>query len=370
MKIILQVCLLAVIHFTGFSNTLNLNNTTLKLPDNFYMKLKGKIGEKLSITMDIIKRRDTTDKSQRINGSYYYDNIGMPLEIAGKINDAGKFELIETNNKGDVTGTFKGEFTSENEIKGVWIHPKTKKETPFALTKTTENIAQFDFKDYYHENCEYRKRNLKSIKKDTLNWTDTLCSDMSISLTNIKNLKANACKRINAILLNSLLQTGSEGTFKTINALLHSVDDLQDLSIMNAQYGMNIVSNEANALCISISYWANTGGAHPNGCLFYLNFNPQTGDTIMLKNILLPEAKDNLIAIAKIKFIKANGDLKENGWFYDDAEFKLTDNVAITKGGLLFQYQAYEVGAYALGMPQFFIPNSELKGIIKPEYLK
>ena len=61
MKIILQVCLLVVIHFTGFGNTLNTNNTTLKLPDNFYMKLKGKIGDKLSITMDIIKRRDTTN---------------------------------------------------------------------------------------------------------------------------------------------------------------------------------------------------------------------------------------------------------------------------------------------------------------------
>ncbi|MHB8402550.1 MAG: RsiV family protein [Bacteroidia bacterium] len=346
------------------------NNTTLKLPDNFYMKLKGNIGDKLSITMDIIKRRDTTDKTQSIIGSYYYDNIGMPLEIAGKINDAGKFELTEKDNKGDITGTFKGEFTSQSEIKGVWIHPKTKREIPFSLIETTESIAQFDFKEYYHENCDDRKKNLKSTRKDTLNWTDTLCSDMSVSLIHVKNLNVDACKKVNSILLNCLLQTGSEGTFKTINELLYSVDDLQDLSIMNANYGMGIVSNETNALCISISYWANTGGAHPNGCLFYLNFNPQTGDTIVLKNILLPEAKDNLIAIAKAKFVKANGDLKENGWFYDDAAFKLTDNVAITKGGLLFQYQAYEAGAYALGMPQFFIPFTELKGIAKPEYLK
>jgi hypothetical protein len=320
--------------------------------------------------MDIIKRKDSLSKEPNVGGEYYYDNIGTPIEIYGNISEDGNFELTERDTKGDVTGTFKGIFTHANTMKGVWINPKTKKETPFDLTEVTEGIALFDFKEYDHDNCDSRKKNIKSTKKDTLNYTDTLCSYIDISLINVKNLKPNAVKKINTILLNSLLQTGLGEKYKTVNDLLHSIDTKKDFDYVDAQYGMGIVSNETNVLSIGVSYWANTGGAHPNGCMFYLNFNTQTGDTIVLKDILLPEAKLNLTLLAQKKFVEANGAIKENGWFYDEGIFKLTDNFAITKGGLLFEYQEYEAGPYAMGMPQFFIPNKELAGIIKPEYLK
>ncbi len=367
MKILFKLCFLAIIPFTAFANPLS---SGLLSPDNVYMKLQGKIADKYAITMDIIKRRDTITKAINISGSYYYDNVGIPLDVYGKLDNGGSFELTERDSKGDITGIFKGNFTG-NTMKGVWINPKTKKELSFELSEATQNVAQFDFKEYYHENCERKKKNLKSHKKDTLNWGDTLCSDMSVSMISVKNLKANACIKINALLEKTVLQPiTSEKPYKNINDLLHSIDGERDFDYSDEQFGMGVISNEENVLCISVSYYGNTGGAHPNSyCAFY-NFNPQTGDTISLMQIMLPEAIDNLIAVAKEKFIKTNGDLKENGWFYDEAEFKLASNFAITKGGLLFQYNSYEAGPYVMGAPQVFLTKKELEGLVKPEYLK
>lgn len=367
MKTLFKLCFLAIIPFTSFANPLS---SGLLSPDNVYLKLKGKIADKYAITMDIIKRRDTIAKTINMSGSYYYDNVGMPLEVYGKLDNIGNFELTERDSKGDVTGTFKGSFTG-NTMKGVWINPKTKKELSFELSEAIQNIAQFDLKDYYHENCERRKINLKSHKKDTLNWVDTLCSDMSISIITVKNLKPNACKKINTLLEKSLLQTSTaEKPYKTVNDLLYSIDGQTDFDFSDEQYTMNVTSNEENVLCIELCYYGNTGGAHPNSYCSLFNFNPQTGDTISLKEILLPEAYDNLWGFAKEKFIKTNGDLKDIGWFDGEGEFRLANNFAITKGGILFQYNTYEAGPYAMGAPQVFMTKKELEGLVKPEYLK
>ena len=360
MKKLFNVSLLLLIHLSGIS----LTGTT-------YIKLKGKIGENLSITMDITKTQDASTKKQTISGSYYYDRIGLPIDINGTLTDAGNIELTESNSKGDVTGTFKGTLSADNRMQGVWINPKTKKETPFALTEATENIAQFDYTEYSNENCDKKKRNLKSTRKDTLQWTDTLCSEVTISMLAVKNLNPTACIKINTLMEKILLQAGmTESPYKTMKDLLHHIDKPEDDYTSTESYGIEVVSNESNVLCLSISYYGYAeGAAHPNGYSTYFNLNPQTGDTIVLNDILIAGANDSLIAKAKRKFIATNGSLEENDWFFGN-EFKLSYNFAITKGGLLFQHNTYEAGAYALGAPQFFIPNKELEGVVKPQYLK
>lgn len=365
MSILKKMGLSALFVFAGF------NISLAKPGDNFYKKLKGKIGNTLFITMDLLKKTDSITKVSTLGGHYYYDKIGMPLIISGNINKVGVFELTETDNKGNKTGVFKGSFTTDAEIQGTWINSKTNKEFPFILKEVTEGIAQFDFADYYHENCFNRNNNLKSHKKDTLSWQDTLCSSIEVSLIHVKNLNTNACKKINNYLTKSILETKIEsGSYKNMHELFKSIDDTVGFNLMTFDYDIGVISNEKDILCISLSFYANTGGAHPNGVYYYYNFNTQTGDIISLKEILMPEKMDDLIEIAEKKFVEANGGIKETGWFYDDAQFKLTTNFSITKGGLLFVYQQYEAGPYAMGMPQFVIPFSELNEIVKPEYLK
>lgn len=341
----------------------------VQLPQNFYKKLKGKIGDDFFITVDIIKRWDSLANGNSITGHYYYDKVGMPLTLIGTMSDSLSFELKEVNNQGEYTGIFKGKFINENELKGTWINPKTKKEYPFELKTVEENLA-FNFSEYYNQNCKSREICLKSNKKDTLNYSDTMCASIHVSYEYLQG-NDKVSKKINACLLRNLLSmTIGEKPEGSIMQLLHSIDNYGVGDVMEGDYSSSIVSNEGNILCMEVGGWANTGGAHGNGYSFYLNFDKRTGDTISLLDIVKPETIDELVARGKQQFIKDYGALgKDSEWFFGD-EFVMPRTFSIGKGGLLFQYNSYEAGPYAVGAPSFFLSWKQIRDIVREEYLK
>jgi hypothetical protein len=357
------------------STSIDNNKSETKLPDsavlpsNFYKKLKGKIGDDIYITMDLIKRRDSVNKDNSITGHYYYDKVGEPLELYGTIADSGSFEFLESNAKGESTGTFKGKFISQNEARGTFTNTRTQKEYAFEL-KADEHESMFCFNEYYNENCKAREINMKSNQKDTLNWLDTMCSSVHINLVTLSG-NDKVSKKINDMLLSCILGvTGGEKPQGSIMQLLHSIDNYGIGDILDAEYSTGIVSNEENYLSMSVAEWENSGGAHPNGASYFLNFNKQTGDTISLLDIVKPETIDELVYRGKQQFIKENGPLgKDSDWFFG-GEFALPASFSIGKGGLLFQYNSYEAGPYAAGAPQFFLSWKQIKDIVRAEYLK
>jgi hypothetical protein len=46
-----------------------------------------------------------------------------------------------------------------------------------------------------------------------------------------------------------------------------------------------------------------------------------------------------------------------------------TNNFCITKKGILFLYNPYEIAAYAMGEIELFIPFEELKTVVNPRFL-
>ena len=126
--------------------------------------------------------------------------------------------------------------------------------------------------------------------------------------------------------------------------------------------------------------WAYTCGAHGNGehDLVIMKRGVAKPKAVKLKDILLPKQKAKLVALQKagyVKYLQKTGEysaqearayIKE----YNSDGFKGTDNWRFAKGGLVFLFQNYEIGAYALGRPEIFLSNQQLKGIIKPEILR
>jgi hypothetical protein len=124
--------------------------------------------------------------------------------------------------------------------------------------------------------------------------------------------------------------------------------------------------------CLSFSDYSYTGGAHPNSNLTYLNFEVSTGKTLALSDLMKPGFEKQLTAIAEKDFRKRKGlapqaSLAEAGYDFDDDQFKLNDNFAVTKDGLVFYYNPYEIAAYAGGPTELVIKWSEIKGLIKKD---
>jgi hypothetical protein len=75
---------------------------------------------------------------QEVLGFYYYESRGIKIGLSGYFKD-NVLTLKETDDAGEVTGTFSGTF--ENGIySGTWTNPKTKKTLPFVVKGNIEYL--------------------------------------------------------------------------------------------------------------------------------------------------------------------------------------------------------------------------------------
>lgn len=134
-----------------------------------------------------------------------------------------------------------------------------------------------------------------------------------------------------------------------------------------------VVAQQKDYLSTLHTYVSYEGGAHPNSYSGYWNYNPQTHQEIKLADLIKPNTRKQLVAIAEKIFRKnekltPTASLKDN-YFFENGKFDLNDNFTITKEGLKFLYNPYEIKAYAYGITVLIIPFSDLKDIAQPNSL-
>jgi hypothetical protein len=112
-----------------------------------------------------------------------------------------------------------------------------------------------------------------------------------------------------------------------------------------------------------------SGGAHPMTNSFTVNFNPKTGKTVSIKELLTSGGEEKLCEkivanIAKQYNVSGLDGLKDNGIF-DMFEPYIPENYIIGKDSLIFIYEADEIGPHSYGRIKAGFSYKELEGIIK-----
>ena len=140
------------------------------------------------------------------------------------------------------------------------------------------------------------------------------------------------------------------------------------------QVSVALLDYSPRYLVLATDYYQYTGGAHGMAVFFfhvYRRDHPQ--QTLKIADIILPGKQkqlDQLQYRAWLAYLKEQGlSAKRIKEHLRDFEFKATDNWAPTANGLLFLYQPYEIGPYAMGTTELLIPIASLKGIIRPQFL-
>lgn len=121
------------------------------------------------------------------------------------------------------------------------------------------------------------------------------------------------------------------------------------------------------AKCTAFNYM---GGAHPNTVHIYINYDLNKKQEILLDSLLVPDGIKELTAVAEKIFRKneklsPDASLKDT-YFFENDVFKLPSNFTITKEGLKFLYNPYEIKAYVYGTTELLMPFSEIKTLLKP----
>ena len=113
-----------------------------------------------------------------------------------------------------------------------------------------------------------------------------------------------------------------------------------------------------------------TGGAHPNSYYTVLNFNPKTGEEIVLEDILINEYGERLTELLianlarQLNVADING-IKGKGYLYEDAEMFISNNFILGNDKIVFIYNRYDIAPYALGDIMIDVTYDELKDLMK-----
>ena len=132
---------------------------------------------------------------------------------------------------------------------------------------------------------------------------------------------------------------------------------------------MDVIFNDNNWLVMEMSGSEYTGGAHGNYGVSYMNIDMQQKRVWKIEDIMTVDSnKLNLLLDAEARryFAIASTESFEDRLLTD--KVLPNGNICITPTGINFVYNPYEIASYADGIITLFIPYSQLKDLLKPEF--
>ncbi len=124
------------------------------------------------------------------------------------------------------------------------------------------------------------------------------------------------------------------------------------------------------ALTVRMATYAYTGGAHPNSNLALYMFDRQTGHTLTMTDLVSDTtALLNVVerAFRRQQELMPHTNLEEHGYFLRDGRFFLPANIGLSRTGMVFCYNPYEIAAYAVGPIEVTVPYAQLSGILRSD---
>ena len=205
-------------------------------------------------------------------------------------------------------------------------------------------------------------------------------SDDAVIEINIPNADGtnSVAESINSIIENFIVNTISFGEDSLINISLNDAakkfdsmyvtfkDDFEEsFLVWEAFIDGEVTYQSPEITCIAINSYLNTGGAHGNMNISFLNFNSQTGQLMQNDDII---KNNDFIKLAEKYFtLELQEESNEDGfddYFFGD-DFHLPENIGFSDEGVILLYNVYEIAPYSEGIIEFTIPFEEALPYLK-----
>lgn len=139
--------------------------------------------------------------------------------------------------------------------------------------------------------------------------------------------------------------------------------DTADLKEMWSDYSLEqhyqteALLNNSNLLTLATNHYHYAGGAHGNYYTVLHTFAADSVQLLQFNDIFLPGLEAELEALLTKKATALD-------IAFQTATVPITENIAFTKEGLLFNYPPYEIGAYADGEIEIVLPYAEVSHLL------
>lgn len=297
-----------------------------------------------------------TRNDNKLSGTYFYIKYGTNLMLDGTIDENNKFKLIESD-KGIKTGEFSGtwkESANDNGIslEGDWKKPKSADSIGFIAS---EQIVDF--------------KNGAKLTTKTFSETNKLKRfDMTAEYPEISGVDAKTAAKFNQLVKTKVMDSLAEFK-KTMTA--QTAEDLKYLpkgvnNYIDVSYNVELANDKIISLQFGQSEYA--GGAHPNYSTSTLNYDLQNARELKLDDLFKPKSNYlKIISDYSISELKnMTGEMSDDDWIKEGAGAKAEnfESWNLTKKGLMFNFDPYQVAAYAAGNFTVIIPYIKLKPIL------
>ena len=366
-KHIETIILLVLVLGAGSGNAQNM------VPKKCYLHLIGTINKEYPIEMNLVKINDTIygdcsfiQPGKTLSGK---ENTGEGIPVYGKMSSGDAFTLKELN----VTpgSLFKGKFANSQTLSGTFENSAVSKPIPFEVTeKYPEGSIAMNV--YYLKAftplVKKPKSPVAAIQLGILlpgESANPLISDSLIQLMLVKFTGKQIRITQPEKLLNGMKQVYFENYLYT-NEGIYKETMASSFNWQSLKF-LHILMNGSHVLSFYIDHYAFTGGAHGLQTRQYTVVNLWTGKEVTLKDIFKDNSETHLSSILSDKIHEKNHlpttqSLKDAGFFTDT--IKPTDNFYITREGIGFFYNQYDIAPYASGSIDIFIPFNELKDLL------
>ncbi len=232
-------------------------------------------------------------------------------------------------------------------------------------------------KDYSKISYKYDEQNFQYGNCDTI---DFECVEVKIKTIELADdtspeIKDSIEKKVKDFILSATVgETGYKSLEELRDSLIENYKSIRiEIPDMRVGYGLErnikVETDTLGIFAVEFFEYSFYGGAHPNTSTTFSNINLENGKEIKLDEILSDGFENEINKIGErnfrqVKQLKPDEDLQEAGFWFDENGFRLNNNFLITKKGLKFFFNPYEIAPYALGVTELLIEYSELMNLI------
>jgi len=332
--------------------------------------LKGAI-DKYPVTMHLHKKDHT------FSGYYFYTSEQEPIYFIGEdTTSKGKINLsafVKSTEPADERFLF--EFV-DSKFTGEWRKSDSSK--PFAFFAVESNdtkLIPFSFAYTYGE--IKLKPEWEESPTATFEAASVWPSNNSLKSLLVKQIISKELSEKGAVEdLAKFFQKEKERFFEDYRESYKDTEDslLRESTPMFTIDEMNevlVVYQSATILSLANYSYAYTGGAHGNHGTRYISINMVNRKKLALNNVLTLTGQNKLSSLLEKYFRKdygvdKNTSLIDAGLF--ESVIKPNNNFYVTGKGINFGYMPYEIGPYAMGEINIFIPFTELHNYLQPSF--
>ena len=242
----------------------------------------------------------------------------------------------------------------------------------YSCTPDTKDASESKQEDTRIEMIEIL-RSYQNCNKDSVG-----CTYASIIYPRIPGENSDAINHLieeDLLQLSSYLELDSSTSMTIENVAEKFVSNFEDFKVDFPDYAFGWIfdlqatqtGHASDYVSIRYDLMTFTGGAHPNTNTQFSIIKISDGskmelreiisDTTSLKPILEGVFRNN-------KKIPEGQTLADAGYYIDDLDFPLTQNVGMTQDSIIFYYNAYEIAPYSLGPSKIQLHKDALKGMI------